>query len=387
MKRQLGFVVLLALCGLLAGCRDKVEPLIEVETQKEANQVLVALNKSGIEDAECRPFKAARRIVWLVSVKPDDLAEARAVLVQYDLPRERHSGYADMLDNQGIIPSATDDRARLMHAMAGELERTLELFDKVVAARVHVVLPEVDPLRRKNQPASQPSALVVIKYLPEADNTPPKDDQDAIERHLFGATKQVEDLVRSAIGTELSGEATGGDPTPPVSVKVQFTPAESQIKKEISLKEWQVALDDAVQQAGAAQTEVEKVEAAAENLKDYVKENEDALDSYELRDRIETLAVMDVQDAVDAATAANDRIQEVKKDAPTPGRSGWSGGTPGIAGTAAPTRVPPMIVVLIIVLGVISLVLIGVSIRERRLRQKAVQHSNAVSMVSGFEAE
>jgi type III secretion system YscJ/HrcJ family lipoprotein len=145
----------------VAGC-DRRAQLLQLESEREATRVLVELAKAGIE-ADKTATTANRKTVQQIRVDPQQLDAARDVLVRLDLPKENIAGYDTIIARQGLIPTETDERARLMYAMAGELERTFETYDNVVTARVHVVLPQRDPLRRAGAAEVGPSALVVIK--------------------------------------------------------------------------------------------------------------------------------------------------------------------------------------------------------------------------------
>lgn len=89
-----------------------------------------------------------------------------------------------------------------MHAIAGELTRTLEVVDGVTQARVHVVLPEVD-LLPSTQPAAGATAAVLIKHTGDA---PPIEEQ------------HVQQLVARALG--IPAGASDAD----ALVTVYFTP-------------------------------------------------------------------------------------------------------------------------------------------------------------------
>jgi type III secretion protein J len=64
-----------------------------------------------------------------------------------------------------LVPTATEERARYLEALSGEIERTLETVDGVVSARVHLVLEESDPLEggKARVPAQ---AAVLLKTRP-----------------------------------------------------------------------------------------------------------------------------------------------------------------------------------------------------------------------------
>jgi type III secretion protein J len=169
-RRVLSCMALLCCaCLLLAGCESKSsEELVRVDSEKEANRVLVELESRGIKQAQKVEKSEQRKTLWSITVLPADVAAARNILVQCDLPRERHGGFASMAESSSLIPTKNEERAKLMHAFSGELERTFETYDRVVSARVHIVLPVKDPLSRDSTTKPTASAMVLIKYIPRA---------------------------------------------------------------------------------------------------------------------------------------------------------------------------------------------------------------------------
>ena len=167
-QTQAAFLLLCTLLlGACAGC-EKREELTRVDSEKEANRILVELAERGIPDAGTEEKAAQRKTAYAITVPKEQLIKARAILVQCDLPRDSHGGFNTLVEGGGLIPTKTEERAKLMYAMAGELERTLETIDRVVSARVHIVLPERDVMQRDTKGRPTPSAMVLIKYTPVA---------------------------------------------------------------------------------------------------------------------------------------------------------------------------------------------------------------------------
>lgn len=158
-------LALLLMCMGAPGCTESSQDITEVDSQREANRILVALERHGIAQSQVQQTVKDRKTKWVLSVPREQASAARQVLVKLDLPREPHSGLAGMVSASGLIPTRSDERARLMHAIAGELEQTFETIDSVLSARVHLVLPTADWSTDKAKPQAS-SATVLIKHLP-----------------------------------------------------------------------------------------------------------------------------------------------------------------------------------------------------------------------------
>lgn len=155
---------------LTTGC-DRPEALVNVDSEKEANAILVELERHGVTGVSKAPTTANRQTVWAINVPEAQASAARQILVQLDLPRDRSAGMEDVLENTGLIPTRTDERVRMMHAIAGELETTFMAYDGVIQARVHVAIPDEQvAFASSTAPPPRPTATVVIKHVGQ---TPP----------------------------------------------------------------------------------------------------------------------------------------------------------------------------------------------------------------------
>lgn len=192
-RRSLAFLALLAVA---AGC-ERRESVVRVDSEREANRVLVVLHDCGVSSARKAARTEQRRTAWDISAAAgDDAAAARKFLIERNLPRPDHGGLAAMLRDGGMIPTPNEDRARFTHALASELERTLEAVEGVVEARVHLVLPPRDALGLI-APATPlgdgtagtndgPRATVLLKHAgaPEDGGASAGDDRPIAERDV-----------------------------------------------------------------------------------------------------------------------------------------------------------------------------------------------------------
>ena len=92
-----------------------------------------------------------------------DAGGALELLRSLGLPRDRRHGFAEVYGQPSLIPTASEERARYLEALSGEIERTLEIADGVVSARVHLVLEEIDPLAADAKPRTPARAAVLLK--------------------------------------------------------------------------------------------------------------------------------------------------------------------------------------------------------------------------------
>jgi type III secretion protein J len=152
MRRAL---ILLPVVLLLAGCRTS---LFEGLDEDQANRIIAALSHHGINGYKERSADRS----WNISVDDADAVVATELASAYALPRGGHANLGELFSRQGLISSPEEDRVRFVYGVSQELSETLEKIDGVLLARVHIVLPEKDPM----EPAQDtlPSASVMMRY-------------------------------------------------------------------------------------------------------------------------------------------------------------------------------------------------------------------------------
>lgn len=148
----LGMLVPLA----LAACSS--QPLYSQLTEAQANDMVSALLNADIS-ADKKVLDGGK---WSVSVPQQDFARAVQVLRSNGLPREDFQSLGDVFKKQGFVSSPLEERARLIFGTSQELSHSIASIDGVIQARVHLTLPEPDPLSKEVKPAT---ASVLVKYM------------------------------------------------------------------------------------------------------------------------------------------------------------------------------------------------------------------------------
>ena len=141
-------------CLLLTGCSKQLLGGID---EVSANQVVSSLRLEGIS-ADKAP---ADDKTWKVMVADGDFAQAVQIMERRNLPPQQFQGLGQVFKKESLVSTPTEERARLIHAMSQELERSLMEIDGVLVARVHPVILPHDPLNPKRTTAT---ASVLIKY-------------------------------------------------------------------------------------------------------------------------------------------------------------------------------------------------------------------------------
>lgn len=153
-RKRLQLVALLPLLLALVGCKADLYTKVQ---EREANEMLAVLLKNGIDALRV----AAKDGTITIQVEQTQIASAIDLLNGEGLPRHAFKSLGEVFSAAGLIASPIEERARYVYALSEELSRTISDIDGVLSARVHVVLPKNDLLRRDTTPSS---ASVFIRH-------------------------------------------------------------------------------------------------------------------------------------------------------------------------------------------------------------------------------
>ncbi|WFU40129.1 type III secretion inner membrane ring lipoprotein SctJ [Bradyrhizobium sp. CB82] len=157
--KRLRALALLPLLLPLIGCKADLYTKIQ---EREANEMLAVLLKNGVDSVRI----AAKDGTSTIQVEQNQIALSIDLLNAEGLPHHSFKSLGEVFNAAGLIASPTEERARYVYALSEELSRTISDIDGVLSARVHVVLPKNDLLRRDATPSS---ASVFIRHDSKAD--------------------------------------------------------------------------------------------------------------------------------------------------------------------------------------------------------------------------
>ena len=149
-------LLVVACCLALPACQSDLYSNLD---EREANSMVATLLERGIPAGRV----AQKNGQMTVIVDDARFSEAVRLLNESGLPKDRFANMGDVFKRDGLVASPVQERAQMIYALSEELSRTISGIDGVLSARVHVVLPENDPLQRELVPSS---ASVFIRHEP-----------------------------------------------------------------------------------------------------------------------------------------------------------------------------------------------------------------------------
>ncbi len=126
-------------------------------SEQEANEMMGLLLRHEIP---CEKAPGQEQ-TWILKVESSAVPVALSLFQEYGYPKPRFESMGAIFKKHGLVSSPLEERVRFIYALSQELAKTISQIDGVLAARVHIVLPENNPFTEKTIPSA---ASVFIKY-------------------------------------------------------------------------------------------------------------------------------------------------------------------------------------------------------------------------------
>lgn len=172
---------LVAALLLLAGCETELRSGVPEE---EANALVLALAEANVGATKEREGRGRGAPRYTVKVLESDAPRAIAILNERGVPPEPKPGMAELFEKKGWVPTSTEERARYLGAVSGELARSLESMDGIIDARVHLASPEGRTFAL-DEDRPKPQASVLLKRARGG----PEIDETAVRKLVAGAVE------------------------------------------------------------------------------------------------------------------------------------------------------------------------------------------------------
>jgi len=210
----------LLLLLLTAACEKTA--LLEGLNQRDANEIMVLLNRNGIEVTQKHVEKQQESSTTLYVEKADE-NNARELLINAGLPRIKAMGLSEICKDTGLIPTPKMEKCREMLGLKGEIINSLQSIPGVITADVVINVPEKSDFPDPNQPQPRPSASVVLQV--DTNNPATSSlDESKVQQFVANAVTgmDIRDVAviigRTAIGAMPINPATPNDTTQPANV-------------------------------------------------------------------------------------------------------------------------------------------------------------------------
>lgn len=190
----------LLLMWSLLGCTREVAAGLD---EADANRGVVALARANVDAEKLADATAEGRFRLVVG--RDEATIAISVLSNEEIPRPR----ALVAPPAGLIPSPEADRAAHIAAVATQIERTLGSIDGVHDARVHLDVPNNDPLVAALATTAMPRATASVLIRHRSANPPIQADD--VRKLVAGAVSGLTPESIAVVMVPVAPMAVSGD--------------------------------------------------------------------------------------------------------------------------------------------------------------------------------
>jgi type III secretion system YscJ/HrcJ family lipoprotein len=199
--------VAIALSFAVSACG--IETIVHGITEREANKIIEILADSDVQANKLRQ-DTGREITYSISVPAGEKLDAIRVLNRNELPERREMGYHEVFAESGLIPTSTEEKAKKLAAIEGEIERQLKLIDGILDVQVQIVMPEESALRTTSEQEPDTTASVTIKYMPGPGGSKPLSEPQVKSLVAAGVEKLMQDKVIVVMTPAVHVAAKGG---------------------------------------------------------------------------------------------------------------------------------------------------------------------------------
>lgn len=172
MGRVRGLLLGALLLASTVACEGQVD-VVHGLTEYEANEILVVLESQGI--IGLKRTEEGRVVSYAIHVGGGDRAFALRLLVANQLPKQRSEGLNQVYPagTSGLIPTRSEEKAKFLMAIQGEVEKKLKAIPGVRIAHVSVVMPDKEIIRDIDEKPPVATASVAIVFNLDADGKIP----------------------------------------------------------------------------------------------------------------------------------------------------------------------------------------------------------------------
>ncbi|HEX8704845.1 MAG TPA: type III secretion protein [Myxococcaceae bacterium] len=197
-------IPLLALV-LVTGCSIDLQHGL---TEQDANEIYVLLSKNGINATKVKEGEG-QDMKFNIVVPKADAAQAAELLRANSLPRPIEKGFNHFAKGS-MVPTASEERAMMLKAIAGEVSNAFNKVDGVLESNVIVNIPENNDLTQpENKPL--PSASVMIRYRPSIEGKAPLGEKD-VKNFVASAVQELKPENVTVMLTPALGPAAETNP-------------------------------------------------------------------------------------------------------------------------------------------------------------------------------
>ena len=196
-SRTVAMIVALSL--LLTGCQEQI---VHDLSEREANAVISQLSMAHLDARKVQQADGR----WAISVDQDEMIQALSYIENRRVLTTRDPKV--LSSKGGMIPSREEQWFRYERSVAASLEESLSVLPGVLDARVHVNLPDDDPLFGDSaRKGGSGSVLLVVdrRYAT---------GHDEVAALVSGAAGLSRDVVRVLTSEAVQTNVVEGDSAP-----------------------------------------------------------------------------------------------------------------------------------------------------------------------------